>query len=150
MGLDMYLNVRHFFLYNELEEANSKFQTAWGDLAKLGNLKQVEIEAAYWRKANAIHNWFVNNVQKGRDDCGQYEVSREQLTALRDTCEKVMENHSLASELLPPVSGFFFGSTEIDEGYFDDIKYTHERLTELLAVLPEDRWCTTVTYQSSW
>ena len=27
-------------------------------------------EVGYWRKANAIHGWFVRNVQNGKDDCG--------------------------------------------------------------------------------
>ena len=27
-------------------------------------------QIASWRKANAIHKWFVDNVQDGVDDCG--------------------------------------------------------------------------------
>ena len=26
-------------------------------------------EVMYWRKANYIHNWFVENIQNGSDDC---------------------------------------------------------------------------------
>jgi hypothetical protein len=150
MGLDMYLTVRHRFKYDEQQAVNEKFQRTWADLAKLGNLEAFEFEACYWRKANAIHNWFVQNVQNGVDDCASYEVTHPQLTVLRDICKKLLDDRSLAETLLPPVSGFFFGSTEIDEGYWEDIQHTYDKLTELLDVLPKESWQTSVTYQSSW
>jgi len=149
MGLDMYLYVLHYFPHNEQDDANHKFQEAWSQLAQLGQLKGIIIEGCYWRKANAIHNWFVKIVQNGVDNCGTYEVKRDKLVELRDTCEQILKDHSLAEKLLPPVSGFFFGSTKIDEGYFEDLTYTHEQLTRLLNAMPND-WYTTVTYQSSW
>ena len=46
-----------------------------------------EHEVMYWRKANAIHKWFVDNVQGGEDDCREYPVSNDQLIELRDTCK---------------------------------------------------------------
>ena len=150
MGLDMYLNVRYYLPYNEQADTNAKFQEAWGKLAQLGHLKSVDLEGCYWRKANAIHNWFVKNVQNGVDDCASYEVKRAKLVELLNTCQQILKDHSLAEKLLPPVSGFFFGSTEIDEGYFEDLTHTHDQLTRLLNALPEDDFYTTVTYQSSW
>ena len=39
-------------------------------------------EVCYWRKSNAIHNWFVNNIQDGKDDCGLYPVSKEKIKEL--------------------------------------------------------------------
>ena len=38
----------------------------------------------YWRKANAVHNWFVDNVQDGNDGCKHYWVSKEDLQKLLD------------------------------------------------------------------
>lgn len=52
-------------------------------------------EVAYWRKANAIHNWFVNNIQNGIDDCRMYEVKKEQLEELLKTCKEVFKNSVL-------------------------------------------------------
>lgn len=49
-------------------------------------------EIAYWRKANQIHKWFVDNVQDGEDDCGDYEVSEEQLRDLLAVCVTVKVN----------------------------------------------------------
>ena len=94
-------------------------------------------EVGYWRKANAIHNWFVKNCQDGVDNCGEHSVSLEQLNELLNTCKKVKENPSNAQELLPPQSGFFFGSTNIGEGYFRDIDNTINIL-EPLVKLGED------------
>ena len=43
-------------------------------------------EVAYWRKANAIHRWFVNNVQDGIDECQETIVTRNQLFTLLQIC----------------------------------------------------------------
>ena len=48
-------------------------------------------EVAYWRKANQIHNWFVENVQDGIDDCGYYEVSKQELQGLLADCRDVLK-----------------------------------------------------------
>jgi hypothetical protein len=49
----------------------------------------------YWRKANHIHKWFVDNVQGGKDDCGNYYVSEEKLEELLHTCERILEDSKL-------------------------------------------------------
>jgi len=104
-------------------------------------------EVIYWRKANAIHQWFVSNVQDGSDDCEEYEVTLEQLIELKDLCEEILENEELAEELLPTQSGFFFGSTDYDEWYFENISKTHECLIDLLSSYDEDE---VFVYWSSW
>lgn len=103
----------------------------------------------YWRKANAIHRWFVNNVQDGEDDCKDYYVNADQLSALLEVCKKVSKNKKLASKLLPTQSGFFFGATEYDKWYFSDIKDTMKKLTELLAEMEKDPHGS-FYYHSSW
>lgn len=57
--------------------------------------KSIFGEVAYWRKANAIHKWFVDNVQDGIDDCGYYEISKEKIQELRQVCTKVLNSSSL-------------------------------------------------------
>lgn len=93
---------------------------------------EVSWTAAYWRKANAIHKWFVDNVQGGNDQCQLSYVSREQLQKLYNLCSEVLADKSLAATKLPPQSGFFFGSTEISDWYWSDIQYTVEQLKNLL------------------
>ena len=46
-------------------------------------------EVGYWRKANAIHKWFVENVQNDVDDCGSYEVSKEKIEELLGICKTI-------------------------------------------------------------
>lgn len=145
MGLDMYLNARRHFWMSENNLAE-KISEHFPELDNL-KVKEVVVEAMYWRKANAIHKWFVDNVQGGEDDCGNYDVSREQLQALLDAINEVLADRSKAATLLPPQAGFFFGSVDIDQGYWRDIEYTKQALEKLLAQPMPDWW---FEYRSSW
>ena len=153
---------------------------SWDEEKKYGH-KAITDNVGYWRKANQIHNWFVNNVQDGEDDCGTYEVTEEQFVDLLDICEKVLTetklttgmvwngrhydaksdswvddyiegnivaDPSIAEELLPTTSGFFFGSTSYDEYYLDDVKYTAELIKDLLNTTDFEKEM--VMYHSSW
>jgi hypothetical protein len=107
MGLDMYLNERVYLSnWPHTEESNLEEFTRANEVLALSGLKPqtewsygVEVIATvlYWRKANQIHNWFVNHVQNDVDDCGTYHVEEEQLKVLRATCEEVLK----ASEMVP-------------------------------------------------
>lgn len=109
-------------------------------------VKEVIVEVGYWRKANQIHSWFVANVQEGKDDCVTYHVDRDDLAKLKDLCNEVILNPASAESLLPTKSGFFFGSQEYDDYYFQDLKDTIEIIDKALA-LPEG-W--DIKYHSSW
>lgn len=114
----------------------------------LTNPSYLKEEILYWRKANQIHRWFVQNVQHGVDDCREYDVSLDALQELRDVCNQVLADNDLAETLLPPQSGFFFGSTEIDGWYLDDLRHTVESLDQILNA--KDEWYFTYSYWSSW
>ena len=111
------------------------------------DIATLEVQVAYWRKANQIHKWFVDHVQNGVDNCEEYYVSRDQLQLLLDTCKIVLIDKEEASQLLPVQEGFFFGSYEYNEYYFSDIKDTIEQLEKVLTEYPEE-W--SFKYQSSW
>lgn len=66
----------------------------------LKRLTYIEEEVGYWRKANHIHKWFVDNVQDGKDDCGTYEVTDEQLTELLSICKRVKEATQLKDSVI--------------------------------------------------
>jgi hypothetical protein len=88
-------------------------------------------------------------VQEGNDNCGEYYVTREQLAELRDLCKIVLGNKNNPEKiqsLLPPQSGFFFGNTEINDWYFEDIKITEQALSEYL----ETDCDLDLYYSSSW
>ena len=86
MGLDMYLHKRQKQDKKKLEELDYE------------DWKYREI--AYWRKANQIHKWFVDNVQNGEDDCGEYLVSKEQLEELLDLCNEVLSKAELVDGVI--------------------------------------------------
>lgn len=109
---------------------------------------QPPIEVAYWRKANQVHRWFVENVQNGEDDCGYYPVTKEQLIELRDLCRDVLENRDLAELRLPTCAGFFFGSMNYDQWYFSDLEQTVEQITNILDSTDFDSEA--IYYGSSW
>lgn len=133
------------------------------------------VAVGYWRKANAVHAWFVKNVQDGVDDCGQYPVRRQKLEELSELCQRVLQalvveegmvqrsqqyvggvwvpkmaegqvivNPDVAHELLPTQEGFFFGGTDYDEYYIQDLVHTVEICQRALADGGD------YYYQASW
>lgn len=171
MGLDMYLykakkqkgktfeevmEIRNLYNNGALaEEEKMKllpylFEDKYSDKYLLKNIY-------YWRKANAIHNWFVENIQCGNDDQDCYRVEKRDLEVLLDTLRDVYkslygkelvkekrydeyskkeyevevyknEDLEVAESLLPTQDGFFFGETEYDEYYFNMIERTLDDL----------------------
>ena len=150
----------------------------WDSEKKYG-WKTVFNTIASWRKANHIHKWFVDNIQDGIDNCGTYEVTKEQLEELLDICKEVVdksklvkgkivngqtiendrwvnnyvdgeyiENPSVAQELLPTTSGFFFGGTKYDQWYLEDVKHTIGVIEDVLNTTNFEHEI--VMYSSSW
>jgi hypothetical protein len=96
MGLDMYLDKRSCVQnWDHMKPEHRHVITVTKGDGSATTIKPERIsyiieQVAYWRKANAIHKWFVDNVQDGKDDCGDYYVSREQLQTLKALCDKVL------------------------------------------------------------
>jgi hypothetical protein len=96
MGLDQYLEKRTFI------GAEYEYRNATGTIDITVEGKHLPIDfkrvssinerVAYWRKANAIHQWFVDNVQDGEDDCKQYYVDQDQLKELLDLVNDVIKS----------------------------------------------------------
>lgn len=190
MGLDMYLTRKKYIGANyEHRKVSGNVDIMIGDKKipiNFNKISYIEENACYWRKANQIHNWFVNNVQDGNDDCREYYVSTEDLEKLLELCKqvkekailvpggkrkvhvfneetktleeqeeeyKVIQNVQEIAELLPTSSGFFFGSTEYNDYYMEDINHTIETLEELLKdekELNKQGFYSDFYYQSSW
>lgn len=143
MGLDMYLTKSHS-VKNWDPLAPKYIVTVTKNGASVPGINESRIkyvieELAYWRKANAIHNWFVKNCQNDVDDCREYDVERESLEELLSVMNEILNTtegehrDKLALEKLPPVPGFFFGDTGINQWYYDALEYTQERLTDILS-----------------
>ena len=166
MGLDMYLNKKTYvganYEHNKVEGKISLKKQENPIKVNLKRVTYIEEQMGYWRKANQIHNYFVANIQEGKDDCGDYDLSIEIVFDLLDRCKKVKEslsnskthfvkvknrwnsegdtfidvevfsNTDLAQELLPTESGFFFGGTEYNKYYLETISNTINILEEIL------------------
>lgn len=158
MGLDQYLSVRQYIgnWDHDDEEERAKCRATLAAvgfdetiLDKGSPHVYVEICIGYWRKANQIHGWFVDNVQGGKDECQQSYVEREQLENLRELCFQVRKRKHDATVLMPPTAGFFFGSQAIDEYYWHDIDHTLDVIDKALTKFPKGSgW--EFYYRSSW
>ena len=166
----MYLHKKHYVKNWEHTAEDKKVEvtvTRGGKPMKeidVTKICYIEEDVAYWRKANAIHQWFVKNCNEGDDDNGKdMYIERSQLEELLESCQfikarcklkkgmikngstyvdgkeipnmeagKIMTNKKYAEKLIPTQSGFFFGSTDYDEYYMQDIDHTIKVLTEEL------------------
>ena len=152
----MYLSAKRYvskvdYKTDEVLEPYKKLAALFPDLNKTpDNIYGFEVSkvVAYWRKANQIHQWFVENVQDGQDDCRSYRVSREQLKTLVNMCDTLLKTKDavLAEEVLPTQGGFFFGDTGYGDYYWDDLETTSYALSLCLEL--SDEW--EFEYQSSW
>lgn len=161
MGLDMYLNARKYVSQYDYKDGERETNKSFSTLANMSGVEsltkfsgfagiEVSYPIAYWRKANAIHGWFVNECGGGVDECQPIYVPREKLAELRDLCKSAIKQPAMAGDILPPTPGFFFGGYEIDEWYMKDLEGTVEMLEHILSVIPDDSWDWSFVYQASW
>lgn len=128
MGLDQYLYVTKKELENEYYENIG--EPVYNNNNQIDYYDETEIleEIAYFRKSNWLHG-YLNNLcitKTGHDieDCEYFVFTQKDLINLLNICKEVVECNSItyAEDWLPPMSGFFFGSTAIDKYYFEDIQ----------------------------
>lgn len=194
MGLDMYLSklpkVKNYTLAETIcfnEELFHSFdnfnKTGLTELFKAFITKSelgfysMEKEVGYWRKANAIHKWFIENTNEVTD--GSYEVTKQDLEKLKEACEtvingsklddglisigqryqngefvdileegKIIANPELAKSILPTQDGFFFGNLDYDEYYIEKLKLTVDIIKEALEKTDFDKEY--LYYWASW
>jgi hypothetical protein len=186
MGLDMYLQKRSY-LKNWEHMDKSELHTV---TVKRGSKKRPDIkpervsyvieEVAYWRKFNALHGWFVNNLADGVDNCQEVFVSEENFVGLYDTLLKVQktlnnanvvetvhkdwngDDHTVKTfdcenelnELdFAPTEGFFFGSQDIDSYFKEAVDETVKVIEDILAEIEENKkngFSSDYYYQASW
>ena len=165
MGLDMYLYAdkyvsrKDYSNYNYGQDSEPAINPAFQEIVSALKAESlidndytgmnVSLPVGYWRKANAIHGWIVDNCAGGVDECQRIYITKDKATELVSLCHEVLRNPSRADELLPPRSGFFFGTYEIDEYYIHDLKYTVEVFEKVLKAAERNE-IDGVTYQASW
>ena len=177
MGLDMYFegvfSTRAFAQESEDNfdqktiSVNSDFKTTLesigfedAPIAHAYNHFQYVFPIITWRKANAIHKFFVDEVQDGNDNCERHYVSRETLQELLDRITTILDiktpvaREMKAEELLPTdIEGCFFGTKEYDDWYYKDLentKKTLEKVFEYEENAEAGKCFDSFFYQSSW
>jgi hypothetical protein len=161
MGLDMYLQRRKVMKQQAFSDAHDDILSG----------------VIYWRKANSIHAFFCDNgslAADGKEDVGYYLVERNTILKLIERIDAITSdkpkqeqveyfdfatmtdivkdveyklNITLAENLLPTRSGFFFGGTDYDYWYYTDLIRTADLLKKELAAVPNQQvWF----YYASW
>lgn len=103
----------------------------------------------YFRKVNFLVRYFADlgfDVENQTPLC----ITKEQVVDLRDRCETVLNDHSQAEDLLPTMSGFFFGSTDYDGYYFEDVEQVLKYCNEILLPMFDELDNEEGIYFSTW
>jgi len=155
MGLDMYLDADIYIgAKHDHRKVSGKIEIEIeGLLVPLGieDVESITKNIGYWRKANAIHNWFLENCTCSEEG-QEASVSIDDLENLAVACEKVLAYRTLAEDILPTSSGFFFGCTDYDDYYYETLKDTLDvidKAKELKDTLPLSAYLT-FKYTASW
>lgn len=104
MGLDIYLydtTTRH----TRTEDDRPKIITE-------------KVEVGDFRKFGALFGWVNNNISI-IGNCKDIMISKEKILELLSMLETLTKDN--CSENFPTCSGFFFGSTDYDEWYWEDV-----------------------------
>lgn len=94
-------------------------------------------EDVYFRKVNFIYGFFSEEINPDTESC---IVSKSRIEDLIDACKRVFQNKGdvgYAEEHLPTQAGFFFGSTEYNDWYWEDVEDCYKKMTEVLDQMDE-------------
>jgi len=181
MGLDMYLYKKTYVQnWNHtpkerkfsitIKRGGKKFEGI-----KRDRISEITESVGYWRKFNALHSWFVQELGDGVDDCKELYFGEDKMKELLEILKKVktiLDNSPKkkisvhtgwkngeeiyeegeaydadeVEDLLPTASGFFFGGTDYDDWYYDQVCNTIKLFEELL----EEEEGGSFYYQASW
>ena len=132
MGLFMYIDKRvNKYVKDDGTLSNDLNDLNWNEY-DCSNAITIISHAVAWEKANMIHKWFVDNVQNGMDDGGEYEVSIDELNKLRKLCLKII--YALDGEKIKVPNEFVdkFNKTYGNEKeYTQIVKITKDNFKEL-------------------
>lgn len=133
--------------YEEMTEEEHARYSDW--LSARPDWDEVAEGCGYFRKVNFLLPYFGYG-----ENCSDNEISKGELGNLVVACNKVLTAYEksvlgcedepdepweeIADCYLPTSSGFFFGSTDYDEYYIEDVREVKEWALKLLAELNED------------
>lgn len=163
MGLDMYFYARKtiYKSFSKWDKSDRADETNYPEDLKIfsdyiydRNFKSVQTETSYqigyFRKFNALHSYIVKTFANGIDNCQDIILYKEDVEQIKKVLDDVLEANTeeKAKELLPTQSGFFFGGTDYDEFYFDDVKDAADLMQNLLDNFDFENY--QLVYRASW
>ena len=168
MGLDMYFSRRTYVgklkntkdsdnRWSERDVNNMELKFDDADLShiNLKNVRYIEEVFGEFRKFNALHGYVVDNFASGVDNCEMIYLDIDDIIKIHETLSLVKESLSIgdkviAEQTLPPQAGFFFGSTEIDKWYEEDVNEAVEVFGKIIEEHSMVGYNASYSYQASW
>ena len=164
MGLDMYFYARKttYKSFSKWDNPESTKEVNYPEDLKTfsdyiydRNFKSVQTETiyqiGYFRKFNALHSYIVKTFADGIDNCQDIILYKEDVEQIKKVLDDVLNAHQQvekAKEILPTQSGFFFGGTDYDEFYFEDVKVAADLMQNLLDNFDFEKY--QLIYEASW
>lgn len=114
------------------EEEKAEHSRLYDAIPEQGNYGE---EIGYFRKVNFLMAFFGYE-----GNCEDKEISKSELEELQSRCDRVLasKDNELAASILPPQAGFFFGSTDINEYYYEDVAEVQKWVASILETLEDD------------
>lgn len=88
-----------------------------------------------FRKVNFLIPFFEEQLGYEIKNLHKVRIYKEDAEELLRRCSAVLYDHSKAEELLPTQKGFFFGNTDYNDHYFEDVESVRDYVKDTL--LPE-------------
>ena len=137
MGLDQSL-YREVQMKGKMEITDKKLDVLGGEKM----CPSVRHEVCYWRKFNALHKYFNDHFnEQSNDNCVDMYLGIDDIKELLELVKKIrgaveMDGDNIANpevcEELTTQEGFFFGSTNYDKYYVEDLDSTIEQLSKVI------------------
>ena len=132
MGLDMYIDRKVRGYRKDDGTLSPNIDECKFDEFGCPNAEYIESTVAYWRKANAIHRWFVNAVQDGEDDCRDAEIGIDTIKELRGLCHGILAKMKGQVLRVPDSSMDDFGKCyEAEDGFVREIVIDPDNIAPL-------------------
>ena len=160
MGLDQYLKMGIYYStsdWSKNKETTKKIQELLPITKNARHGIDIRFCIGYWRKANHIHQWFLDNVYTVPDECQDIYVEKEQLDELIRLCRKIIkvwDDPEQLEDLIPKMSIYFIGEADhFKKWYKYDVFYTIMLLHKAVKLQQQYKknglW-PEFYYQSSW
>lgn len=113
-----------------------------------GDFDDERVEVAYWRKHNALHG-FLNSLQpQDIEDLEIVPLSKDNLEEILDLSKAIMRKDLDPELSMPTFGGFFFGTYEYDDWYYNRTQDTIDQIEKILKETDFEKQA--IYYQAWW